>query len=347
MEKMEKMDVESSPSPSASSNKKDNTNLPWVEKYRPTKLADLISHTEIIDTIVRLIEENQFPHLLFYGPPGTGKTSTILACAHKLFGPSFSSMTLELNASDDRGIDVVREQIKDFASTQKIFAKGFKLIILDEADAMTGAAQAALRRVIEKYSKNTRFCLICNHVSKITPAIQSRCTRFRFSPLKDEHMITRIAQIAKLEKVTLDDSAMKSIIKLSTGDMRKALNILQSCSMSGQEITSEMIYTSTGNPSPADIATTLDYLLNSSFDSAFQNIQKLKSGKGLALVDMVREIHLALLKMDISDSHKTFLIKKLADGEYRLASGTSEKLQLGGLVGVFQIARDRIASQAE
>lgn len=149
----------------------------------------------------RLIDAGKLPHLLFYGPPGTGKTSTILACAKRLYGEKkWRSMTLVLNASDDRGIGVVREQVKGFAETKKLFSTGVKLIILDEADAMTADAQFALRRVIERYTKNTRFCLICNYVSRIIPALQSRCTRFRFPPLKRIEMETRLREIVALEK---------------------------------------------------------------------------------------------------------------------------------------------------
>ena len=174
--------------------------LPWVEKYRPNSLDDLIAHEEIITILNKLIESNKLPHLLFHGPPGTGKTSTIIACAKKMYGPSYSSMTLELNASDDRGIDVVREQIKEFAGTKKLFSTGVKLIILDEADAMTQDAQSALRRVIEKYTSNTRFCMICNYVNKIMPALQSRCTRFRFAPLRPEQITSRLQDICVAEK---------------------------------------------------------------------------------------------------------------------------------------------------
>ena len=156
------------------SNEQNQTNLPWVEKYRPSVLQELISHEDIIRTIRKFISEEKLPHLLFYGPPGTGKTSTILACAKELYSPKeFNSMVLELNASDDRGINVVRNQILSFASTRTIFNSGYKLVILDEADAMTNDAQNALRRIIEKYTDNVRFCLICNYLSKIIPALQS------------------------------------------------------------------------------------------------------------------------------------------------------------------------------
>jgi len=202
-------------------------NLPWVEKYRPATLEDVISHKEIVTTIDKLINANKLPHLLFYGPPGTGKTSTILACARKMYGKNFRSMVLELNASDDRGIDVVRQQIKDFASTRKIFSTGVKLVILDEADAMTNPAQAALRRVIEKYTTNTRFCLICNYINKIIPALQSRCTRFRFGPLKNDMVMPRLEHVIKQEGIEVTQDGIKALLAISNGDMRKILNILQ------------------------------------------------------------------------------------------------------------------------
>ena len=179
-----------------------SANLPWVEKYRPAALQELISHEDIIKTIRRFISEEKLPHLLFYGPPGTGKTSTILACAKELYSAKeFNSMVLELNASDDRGINVVRGQILNFASTRTIFNSGFKLVILDEADAMTQDAQNALRRIIEKFTDNVRFCLICNYLSKIIPALQSRCTRFRFGPLDPEQIMPRLVHVCEQESV--------------------------------------------------------------------------------------------------------------------------------------------------
>ena len=180
------------------------TNLPWVEKYRPDMLEEVVSHDHIVDTLNRFIEKGSLPHLLFYGPPGTGKTTTILACAAKLFGGSKDNMysnVLELNASDDRGIDVVRTMIKSFATTKNMFDSGkLKLIILDEADSMTNTAQDALRRVIEKYVQHVRFCLICNDIGKLTPAIQSRCTVFRFFPLSKEAMMTRLDIVLQHER---------------------------------------------------------------------------------------------------------------------------------------------------
>ncbi|KAH7441432.1 hypothetical protein KP509_03G038100 [Ceratopteris richardii] len=252
--------------------------VPWVEKYRPTSLADVAAHKDIIDTIDRLTGENRLPHLLLYGPPGTGKTSTILAVARKLYGSQFQNMILELNASDDRGIDVVRQQIQDFASTQSISfgAKGnVKLVILDEADAMTKDAQFALRRIIEKYTKNTRFCLICNYVSKIIPALQSRCTRFRFAPLSVENVTGRLQYIIREEGLDATESGLAAIVRLSNGDMRKALNVLQSTHMAYPHITEEAVYLCTGSPFPKDIEQIAYWLLNESFHKAVSCILSL------------------------------------------------------------------------
>lgn len=316
------------------------TNLPWVEKYRPNKLDELISHGEIIGTLRRFIEEDRLPHLLFYGPPGTGKTSTIVAIARQLYGASYKSMTLTLNASDDRGIDVVRHQIKNFASTRTVFNKGFKLVILDEADAMTNDAQAALRRVIEKYARNTRFCLICNYVSKIIPAVQSRCTRFRFAPLSEEQMATQIDRVVAAEGLELTPDGRSGLAKLARGDMRKALNILQSTSMAYSTVNQDAVYTCTGHPLASDIQVMVKSLLNDTFIVTHSLITDLKLEKGLALQDIVTDIHEFIANVDFSQQARIFLLEQFAAIEERLAAGTSEKLQVSSLVGAFVRARE-------
>jgi len=221
--------------------------LPWVEKYRPDALEDVSGHQDILATINKFVDSNRLPHLLLYGPPGTGKTSTVLALARRIYGKKgMRQMVLELNASDDRGIDVVREQIKTFASTKQIFnsmAKpgeansigAFKLIILDEADAMTSTAQMALRRIMEKYTANTRFCIIANYTHKMSPAVLSRCTRFRFSPLKEEDIRRLVDQVVEKEQVNIQAEAVDSLVRLSRGDMRRALNVLQACHASSKQ----------------------------------------------------------------------------------------------------------------
>ncbi|KAJ6826998.1 replication factor C subunit 3 [Iris pallida] len=324
--------------------------VPWVEKYRPQSLADVAAHRDIVDTIDRLTNENRLPHLLLYGPPGTGKTSTVLALARKLYGYQCSKMMLDLNASDERGIDVVRDQIQQFASTGSLCfgAKlSVKLVLLDEADAMTKDAQFALRRVIEKYAKSTRFALICNHVNKIIPALQSRCTRFRFAPLDATNVRERLQHVIKAEGLDVSESGLTALVRLSNGDMRKALNILQSTHMASQHITEEAVYLCTGNPMPKDIEQIAFWLLNESFTDSFRNISEIKMRKGFALVDIVREVTMFVFKIKMPEAVRVKLINDLADIEYRLSFGCSDKLQLGALLSTFTNARCALVAAAK
>ncbi|BAT78646.1 hypothetical protein VIGAN_02135400 [Vigna angularis var. angularis] len=323
--------------------------IPWVEKYRPQSLDDVAAHRDIVDTIDRLTTENRLPHLLLYGPPGTGKTSTILAVARKLYGPRFQNMILELNASDDRGIEVVRQQIQDFASTQSLsfgVKSSVKLVLLDEADAMTKDAQFALRRVIEKYTKSTRFALICNHVNKIIPALQSRCTRFRFAPLDAVHVTERLKHVIKAEGLDVEDDGLAALVRLSNGDMRKALNILQSTHMATHQITEEVVYLCTGNPLPKDIEQISYWLLNEQFADSFKRIDEMKTRKGLALVDIIREVIMFVFKIKMPSAVRVQLMNDLADIEYRLSFGCNDKLQLGSVIASFTRARSALVAAA-
>ncbi|XP_043670893.1 replication factor C subunit 5 isoform X3 [Vespula pensylvanica] len=313
------------------------TNLPWVEKYRPKKLEELISHEEILKTIKKFIDENQLPHLLLYGPPGTGKTSTILACAKKLYKPAqFNSMVLEMNASDDRGIGIVRGQILNFASTGTMYRSGFKLIILDEADAMTNDAQNALRRIIEKYTENVRFCIICNYLGKIIPALQSRCTKFRFGPLQSEQILPRLNEVIEQENLKVTDDGKQALMTLCGGDMRKVLNILQSTWLAFGSVTEETVYSCVGHPLPVDIRNITNWLLNESYELSYCKIQDLKIKKGLALQDILTELHLFVHKNYILIN----LVIKMAEIEKRIAVGCSEAVQLNALVAAFHQARE-------
>ncbi|XP_022668076.1 replication factor C subunit 5-like isoform X1 [Varroa jacobsoni] len=322
----------------------DVNNLPWVEKYRPKTLQDLIAHEDIIATIDRFVSQDKFPHLLFYGPPGTGKTSTILATAHRLYSPTeFNSMVLELNASDDRGIGIVRGEILNFASTRTVFNKRFKLIILDEADAMTQDAQNALRRVIEKYTDNARFCIICNYLSKIIPPLQSRCTRFRFGPLSIEQMVPRIKHVIAEESVKISSTGIDAIIELSEGDMRKSLNILQSAFMAfaskNEVITEDEVYQCVGAPQKSTIAEIMGTLMNDDVTTAYNKVLSIKQGKGLSMQDIVGRVHLFIASLDLKSQVKVFIFSKLGEVEKRLTVGTSENIQLASLVALIFQAR--------
>ncbi|KAL8630093.1 hypothetical protein Q9189_004229, partial [Teloschistes chrysophthalmus] len=295
--------------------------LPWVEKYRPETLDDVSGHQDILATIIKFVDSNRLPHLLLYGPPGTGKTSTILALARRIYGSkNMRQMVLELNASDDRGIDVVREQIKTFASTKQIFTvapttdstsiRSYKLIILDEADAMTSTAQMALRRIMEKYTANTRFCIIANYTHKLSPALLSRCTRFRFSPLKEIDIRRLVDHVIENEHIKIQEEATASLVRLSKGDMRRALNVLQACHASSTPlhpkphpnhhapptspppshttITNTTIHDCIASPHPSDIALIQSTLLsNPDITSCLNTINTLKANRGLALADIL------------------------------------------------------------
>ncbi|KAJ5272308.1 hypothetical protein N7478_007433 [Penicillium angulare] len=337
-------------------------NLPWVEKYRPESLDDVSGHQDILATINRFVEAKRFPHLLLYGPPGTGKTSTVLALARRIYGnKNMRQMVLELNASDDRGIDVVREQIKTFASTKQIFSMapqtgneglaGFKLIILDEADAMTSTAQMALRRIMERYTANTRFCIIANYTHKLSPALLSRCTRFRFSPLKEADIRHIVNQVVEKEGVKIQPEAVGSLVTLSKGDMRRALNVLQACHASSkplpmrdapnaplpepETITNTTIYDCIAAPHPADIQEIMTTLLTTSdVTSCLNTINTLKSTKGLALADILSALADQLQTLEVPAHTRITWLEGLAEIEWRLSSGGSEAVQTGGLVGV-------------
>ncbi|KAG5358799.1 putative replication factor C subunit 5 [Yarrowia sp. C11] len=323
--------------------------LPWVEKYRPDTLDDVTGHEGVVTTLKKLLANKKFPHLLFYGPPGTGKTSTILAVAREIYGPNYKSMVLELNASDDRGIDVVRDQIKVFASSRQIFQRAgdensrsnFKLVILDEADAMTNVAQNALRRVIEQYTTHTRFCILANYTHKLNPALLSRCTRFRFSPLPEAAIDKRIMQVIDAENVKIAPDAKAALLELSKGDMRRALNVLQAC-QTGLEhpgkdtITLSQVYLCVGSPDPADIDTILTSVLNDDWTTAYDTVSTLKRERGLALVDILEKLSAELMALDLKEKTKIALLSKLADIEYRLANGGSEKIQTSAAIGVIK-----------
>ncbi len=335
-----------------------STTLPWIEKYRPKFLNDIIAHEYIINTLKININNRCLPHLLFYGPPGCGKTSTIMALASELYGKYHGAMVMELNASDDRGIEVVREKIQKFVLSQNVFFGNnvedrdniFKLVILDEIDAMTPDAQAILRKIIEQHTTNARFCLICNCVQNIIPALQSRCKRFRFSPLDRTHIEGYIKSVIEKEKLDVEPDAINTLINRSYGDMRKVLNILQSTSMICDKIDTNQINKCLGYPPVHEIKNILDNLIYNSFADTYSNIMKIKYDGGLSLVDIITEIHDILINYilegktnleclhDVSTEQMISILDNLRQIESNHYSNTNENIQLGGLVGVFKFA---------
>lgn len=323
--------------------------LPWVEKYRPSSLDEVVAQENVICTLKRLMEIGSMPHLLFYGPPGTGKTTTVKACATHLFGRErVRANTLELNASDDRGIDVVRNLIKEFCSTGSVFfttTKGmtsFKLVILDEADHMSHDAQAALRRVIEKYTRNARFCILCNHVNKIIPALQSRCTRFRFSAVKKTEMLPKLRFVVTQEGLPFTEEGLAAAYQLSQGDLRRCLNTLQASALSCKEVTMDSIYRVTGNATPQEISQMIGAMLSGDLSSSWAKLEGLVLASGVSMADLVRDIYPIMMSMDLPQDCKRFLLVKLSDLEYYAAIGCKETIGLSGLLAAFQLVKEAV-----
>jgi replication factor C subunit 3/5 len=318
------------------------TDLPWVEKYRPKDLNGIISHTNILNTLQNLINNNKLPHLIFYGPPGTGKTTTILACAKQIYGENYKSIILELNGSDERGISVVREHIKDFSNTQIMLSQimkidyKYKLVILDEADSMTIDAQFALRRVIENCSKNTRFCIICNYLTKIIPGIQSRCTVLKFTPIQFDDHYKYINNIINIEKINITEDCINNILKISEGDMRKSINILQSLYLinSNNIIITKDLYQMIGYLEPDKSIEMMNYLFEEkSLNEIYTTILKFKEENNLSINDIIKELSNFLLKNDnIPTSKLIKIFDKLAQIEVYLTNNVNQDIQLCAII---------------
>ena len=315
--------------------------LPFVEKYRPTKFKDIIYHDHILNVFDNFINQNKLPHVILYGPAGTGKTTTALAIAKKMYGGDVNKMILELNGSDDRGIQTVREQIKDFCTTQAIITDNsndclnkIKLVILDEVDSMTPDAQFALRRIMEKYTYNTRFCLICNYMTKIIPALQSRCMFFRFEPIPKKNILKRLSYISKREQLNIDQSTLKTIVSICNGDMRKCLNILQSMTTGSYNINKDDVYELNGYAKPKIIKKIIKNLIDKkkTIKHNYEFIYEQIHNNNLSLTDIIDQITDNIFDYDISDDKLKDILIGLAKIQYHLNNNGTEKIQLYSLI---------------
>ena len=308
----------------------------WVEKYRPRKLDNVVGQEQIVSRLKIFVQNKTLPHLIFSGPAGVGKTTCAHALVRDLFGKNYAmDLVRELNASDERGIDVIRTTIKDFARQKTISGIPFKIMILDESDNMTSAAQQALRRTMESYSKNTRFILLCNYSSKIIEPIQSRCAVFRFSPLKDEDIIERLKYIANLEKIKLNPDALKAILYVSGGDMRKAINVLQAAMATSDSVDEDEVFRVTGKARPEEIQKMIQLAINGKFLSARKMLQELLLKYGLSGIDIVKQIHREIYNLDIKEIQKVILADKTGEINFRLIEGADENIQLSSLLAQF------------
>jgi replication factor C small subunit len=300
----------------------------WFEKYRPRSLDEVADLEEVKARLRELVRSGSVPHLLFYGPPGTGKTTVALALARELYGSRWRECALELNASDERGINVIRERVKEFARTAPPGGAPFKLVILDEADNMTGDAQQALRRIMEMYAQNARFVLLANYVSRIIDPIISRCAVFRFSPLPRKLMAERLRYIAKSEGVELKDDAIDLIYELSEGDMRRAINLLQVAAAASKIVDAGAVASAAAVIRPAEVAELLNLALAGDLIKARDKLRELMYLKGVAGADIIKMLLRELIKSQLDDDVKAEIAEVLADADYRLTQGADEEIQM-------------------
>jgi len=309
----------------------------WIEKYRPRILDDVVGQDDIIERLKAYVKTKNVPHLMFSGPAGTGKTTSAIAMSKELFGDTWRQNFNELNASDERGIGVVRGKIKDFARTAPIGKTAFKIIFLDEADSLTTDAQSALRRTIEKYSHICRFVLSVNYSSKIIEPIQSRCTIFRFSPIKNDDIKKYIRKISSLEKLEVTSDGLETLIFISRGDLRKAINILQVGASVNKKITAEILYKTSATAKPEDVKNLINAALAGNFMAARNQLYDLLIQYGLSGSDVIKQIHQSIYDLSIPDENKVRLIEKTGEIEFRLTEGSNEHIQLEALLAQFAL----------
>jgi len=312
-------------------------NLPWIEKYRPDSLKDVVGHSGIIDRLRSYVKLNRVPNMLFTGSAGIGKTSSAIALAKDLFGEHYDRNFLELNASDDRGIDVVRNTIKEFARTLP-FNSDYKLIFLDEADSLTADAQQALRRTMEKYVKTSRFILSCNYSSRIIEPIQSRCVVFRFKPLEKEIIALKLGEIGKIEKLVFEKESLDSLFYVSQGDLRKAINILQSTASLDSNIKTEDIFKVSSRARPEEMKEVIVESYKGNFKTARELLYKLMFDYGMSGEDIIGQVYTELIDYDeskITLEDKIELIKILGETNFRITQGATERIQIEAMLAMF------------
>lgn len=314
----------------------------WVEKYRPKQLGDIAGQEEIVERLKTFVKEKSLPHLLFAGPPGNGKTSAALCIARELFGESWRQNLLELNASDERGIDTIRTKVKNYARTRPIGDVPYKIILLDESDALTSDAQHALRRTMERYTHTCRFILDCNYSNKILGPIQSRCAVFRFKRLDEPAISKVLTAIAKGEKLTLDPKAAEAIIHVSEGDMRRAINMLQAASAIGKRITEKTVYDVSATAHPENVKQMMQLALDGKFEEARKKLLDLLIGQGLAGSEVLQQIHRQTFDLDLPEPVKVKLIDRMGEVDFRLTEGANEQIQLEAALAHLALIGDRL-----
>ncbi len=307
----------------------------WTEKYRPQTFRDFKGQEKIVERVKAMVDQKNIGNFLFTGPAGVGKSSMALIIAKTLFGEYWKQNFLELNASDDRGIDIVRNEIKDFARLKSIGHVPFKIIFLDECDSLTKEAQQALRRTMENYTSSTRFLLSCNYSSKIIDPIQSRCTIFRFKPLEKKDFEEIISLIAKGESLKVDKKSLDALYEVCDGDARRMKNILQSCAALSKNITEDLIYDLVSAARPKEVKEVLEIAVKGDFIQARNKLLDVMLQHGLSGLDIIKQIQKEIWNLKISDEKKVQLIDKCGDIEFRMVEGSDEFIQLESLLANF------------
>jgi len=312
--------------------------LQWTEKHRPNCINDIVGHQKNIMVLRKILENKSLPHLLFYGPPGTGKTTTILALIHDIYKNDAKLMVMKLDASDDRGINSVREEIKGFADKSNMFVEGIQVIILDEIDSMTYDAQFALRKIIEKYSETIRFCLICNYDNKIIPAIKSRCMNFRFNYVNNLSIVKKLNEILQKEKVVIDSKIIETITYISKGDLRKAINILQTMVIYNKNLTPEICYKLYNTPTSSNVDIILSYLINDklSFSDVYYKLYNIFTINNYTMENILRELLLKIINNDKLLNISCDIIINLSSFELFILKSSNLNIYLSILISIFR-----------
>lgn len=304
----------------------------WAEKYRPQSLSEMVNQKEIVERLESFVKTKNIPHCIFAGPPGTGKTTAALCLARDLYGAGYREHLMELNASDERGINVVRKTVKTFARMRSIGEIPFKIMILDEADNMTRDAQQALRRTMERFTGTCRFILIANYSGKIIEPIQSRCAPFRFTYLSREDHDIYLRRIIEKENVKMSDDGLDAIFEVCGGDLRKTTNTLQAAASLGRPIDAETIYSVIGRANPADVREMITLAMKGDFIGSREKLREMILKYGLAGIDIIRQIHIEIFRSGLPEKWKIKLADAIGEIDFRLIQGADEEVQLSALL---------------